>query len=52
MSLLHAILIGFIEDKDKFYELYSPYSLMFNLMFLIPSNFCMIFAVTIALVFK
>lgn len=52
MSVLHVILIGFIEDYSRFYELYSPYAMIFNLLFLVTTNFCVIFGLTITLVFK
>jgi hypothetical protein len=52
MSLLHVLLIGFIEDYTKFYDLYAPFSMMFNLMFLLLANFTAIFAITITLILK
>jgi hypothetical protein len=52
MSLLHVLLIGFIEDYTRFYDLYAPFSMMFNLIFLLFTNFCAIFGLTITLIFK
>jgi hypothetical protein len=50
--LLHVILIGFIEDYTRFYDLYAPFSMIFNLIFLLLANLGAIFGLTITLIFK
>jgi len=50
--LLHVLLISFIEDYTKFYDLYAPFSMMLNLMFLVLANFGTIFGLTITLISK
>lgn len=52
MSLLHLLLISFIGDYTRFYDLYAPFSMMFNLIFLLLANFGAIFGLTITLIYK
>ncbi len=50
MSVMHIILIGAIQDPVKFLNMYVPFAMIFNLIFLILTNFCVIFGITIALI--
>ena len=52
MSVMHIILIGTILDPVKFLNMYAPFAMIFNLIFLILSNFCVIFGITIALILR
>lgn len=52
MSLLHILLISCIEDYSRFYDLYAPFSMMFNLIFLLLANFCAIFGLATTLILK
>jgi hypothetical protein len=50
MSLIHLMLIGSIQDTGRFYDVYAPYSLMFNASFLLLANFCAVFGLSDALI--
>jgi hypothetical protein len=52
MSVLHIILISYINDQSRFVDLYSPFSMIFNLFLLILANFSMVLGVAIALIYK
>lgn len=52
MSVMHIIIIGSISDPVKFLTMYVPFAMILNLIFLILTNFCVIFGITIALITK
>ena len=51
-SVMHIILLAIIKDDSLFISMYVNFALVFNLLFLILSNFCLIFGITIALIYK
>jgi len=52
MSLMHLFLITIQTDRAKFKEMYAPFAMIFNVMFLILANFTLIFGIAITLIFK
>lgn len=52
MSVIHLIMIGYVEDHKQFLNIYCPYSLILNLIFLLLTNFCAIFGITVTLIYK
>ena len=52
MSIMHMVLLAFVGRRDNFYEIYSPMSMTLNLIFLIVSNFVVVFALTQTLIFR
>lgn len=51
MSVIHLIFIGLESDEKEFLKLYARYAFVLNLIFLILANFCLIFGITMALIF-
>lgn len=52
MSLMHLILIAIVNDTDKFKEMYAPFAVIFNMIFLILTCYCVIFGFTVTLIYK
>jgi hypothetical protein len=50
MSVMHIIILNVIS-KDNFLRFYSNFSMILNLIFLILTNLCLIFGVTIAMIY-
>lgn len=49
---MHIILLAATDDRKKFLEMYAPYAMIFNLIFLILSNFTCIFGICITIIFR
>jgi len=52
MSLLHLLFLFSISDQTKFLTTYAVFARNINFLFLILVNFCLIFGITLALVYK
>lgn len=51
MSVIHLIFIGLESDEKEFLKLYARYAFALNLIFLILAHFCLIFGITMTLIF-
>lgn len=52
MSVMHLIILAVESESRKFLAMYMPFAMIFNMAFLVLSNLCLIFGITIALIYK